>query len=100
MTPYSLTEEAIEDLRLVRDYYDAIRIGLGDEFLDEFEVAMGKVCRNPLAFDPLGRSTYRRIIMERFSYSVIYSTSANEIEVAVVVHTHRRPTVWRKRLKK
>ena len=100
MTPYFLTAEANEDLRLVRDYYDAIRLGLGDEFLNEFEIAMEKVCQNPLAFDPLGRSTYRRFIMERFPYAMIYSTSTDAIEVVVVVHTSRKPTVWQKRLKK
>jgi hypothetical protein len=39
----------------------------------------------------------RRILLDRFPYSVIYRASADEILIIAVAHLRRRPGYWRHR---
>ncbi|MGH8701418.1 MAG: type II toxin-antitoxin system RelE/ParE family toxin, partial [Burkholderiales bacterium] len=41
--------------------------------------------------------TARRILLNRFPYSVVYRTSSDEIIVIAVAHQRRRPGYWRRR---
>jgi plasmid stabilization system protein ParE len=99
MMSYAHTPDSLEDIGNVRDYYNGIRKGLGDEFLNEFDYFMDLVCRNPESFDPVGTLGYRRAILDRFPYAVIYRVDRDVVIVTVVVHTSKAPKAWLRRLK-
>jgi len=47
---------------------------------------------------PAGVRGTRRILLQRFPFSVVYRELPSKIEVLAVAHEHRRPGYWRGRL--
>jgi len=41
---------------------------------------------------------YRRVLMQRFPFSVYYEVANDHIRVVAVAHQHRKPGYWKKRL--
>jgi plasmid stabilization system protein ParE len=88
------------DLQDVYDWYEKEKTGLGQEFLDEFELALRKIDQNPLHasyYDGQCRSTS----LKRFPYSLIYLVNEIKAEVYIIAvsHQHRRPSWFSKRKK-
>jgi plasmid stabilization system protein ParE len=77
-------------------WYEAIREGLGAEFLDEFDAGIQRIAEFPHAWHPLGGST-RQHRLNRFPYGIIYQVREDEIVIFAVAHLHRQPGYWRKR---
>lgn len=78
--------------------YDRQRTGLGDEFLDEVAHSLVLIKEYPLAAPPQGKK-YRRFIMRRFPFSLIYRVDRDTIAIFAVAHHSRRPGYWRNRIK-
>lgn len=83
-------------------WYDDQSIGLGELFLAEYAAALSAVEFDPLQFglletEPAGR--FRRCILRRFPYAVIFEILPNEVLVLAVAHSSRRPGYWRDRAK-
>ncbi|MFO0870349.1 MAG: type II toxin-antitoxin system RelE/ParE family toxin [Pirellulales bacterium] len=81
-------------------WYDDQSIGLGELFLAEYAAALSAIEVDPLRFslletEPTGR--FRRCILRRFPYAVIFEVLFQEILVLAVAHTSRRPGYWRDR---
>ena len=81
-------------------WYDDQSIGLGELFLAEYAAALSAVEVAPLRFglletEPAGR--FRRCILRRFPYAVIFEVLSEEILVLAVAHTSRQPGYWRDR---
>jgi plasmid stabilization system protein ParE len=74
-------------------YYNECSLGLGDEFLDEFESQVIKISQNPYQWIAI-QGTIRRSLMRRFPY-VIYFRIVNEnrLRITVVKHERRHPQV-------
>jgi plasmid stabilization system protein ParE len=89
---YAEFEEAIR-------YYNDERPGLGFEFSDEVEDAIGRIQNYPLAWTPLSKRT-RRSQVHRFPYSVIYEVRADLIVIVAIQHHGRKPLNWRRRLRR
>ena len=94
---YSLHPEAQSDLReaagFYREHADNV---LALSFLGEFERAVDMLLRHP-ALGALWRNGKRRYGMQRFPYSLIYTTAGEEIRILAVAHYSRRPGYWRDR---
>ena len=90
--------EAEQELKDAMHYYDDCRAGLGDEFLACVNDAITAIEREPLRYALYeGRRTrriFRRILVSRFPYIVVYESLPNEIVVAAVAHTSREPAYW------
>lgn len=78
-------------------YYDRQRTGLGAEFFDELDHAVGQ-----LRADPLRRSADEDAVrswrLRRFPFRVYYVVDPGRIRVLAVAHLPRRPGYWRARL--
>jgi hypothetical protein len=70
--------------------------GLGDHFLDDVQSAIDSVREYPEsgASVPYG---FRRVLLRRFPFSVIYAVELSLILVVAVAHQRRAPDYWRGR---
>jgi plasmid stabilization system protein ParE len=91
-------EPAENELDEARDYYNAQRPGLGDEFLVEVLLTLERIQAYPAAWPHLSRQT-RRCRTRRFPYGVVYRATQDEILIVAVAHLHRRPLYWAERIK-
>lgn len=88
MPSYSIriTLEAIEDLEAARDYFDEQRLGLGNEFLDEFEAVVEPLETYPKLYAPV-RGDIRRGVLKRFPYIFVYTIEDDFVSILRVIHT-------------
>lgn len=82
------------------DYYEDARVGLGLEFLVEIEKAVEKLAMSPLRYRPV-RSIFRRCLVNRFPYAIIFSHEirTDHINIVAVMHMSRKPDYWLQRSK-
>lgn len=87
---------AILDLDEISDWYDAQKENLGYEFLKEFEKLIALIQVFPKMF-PILKKEFRKALMSRFPYVVIYKVYNDEIFIAAVMHCKRNPDFWKER---
>ena len=78
-------------------FYETARSGFGDIFLDDVQRAIDLIRERP----EIGASIaygFRRALMQRFPFSIIYWIEGGEVIVAAVAHQRRRPHYWIKRI--
>ncbi len=78
------------------DWYEKQANGLGEDFLNELEYGYHAIVE---FFDtwPKFSSGFRRFILSRFPYSVIYRKNNDSIYIIAVMHNSRKPEYWLKR---
>ena len=79
-------------------WYEGQAIGLGYEFLDEFDQSIRFIVSFPELFEQVEKGV-RRCILNRFPYGIIYGVDGEEIVIIAVVHLRRAPRYWIKRNK-
>lgn len=94
---FIISPEAEEDLADARRWYQERRAGLGDEFLEQVEVAFEHVRRMPLVPTPKYRDV-RRVLLKRFPYAIFYLVDDDRITIVAVYHTSRDPRGWQSRV--
>jgi plasmid stabilization system protein ParE len=78
-------------------FYCSERVELANQFLSEVELAVSKIAVAPYQFEEF-HPGMRRIILDRFPYSICYRMlDAQQIEVVVVKHHRRRPSYGMRR---
>lgn len=88
--------EAVEEMGNAAAYYEAQRQGLGNEFLDEIEQGLHRNRRFP-QFWSVYEGEYRRYLLKRFPYGLIYRIDQNRGFIIAVAYLHRKPDYWKKR---
>ena len=78
------------------DYYEEEVEGLGKTFLDKVYSAIEDVKRNPLMYRII-QGDYRRHLLARFPFAVIYRIENHKIYVLAVMHLKRSPHYWKAR---
>ena len=89
---------AKEELDGAIAYYDGKREGLGDEFYDEVQNAIERIKALPNAWSIVAKNSRLRKT-HRFLYGLVYQVRSRVVYVIAVMHLHRRPGYWKKRLK-
>ena len=89
--------EAEADIAKARDWYDEQRAGLGAEFVWAVDVALVKIRRNPLQFQ-IVRGRYRRAVLNRFPYTLLYNVTDEAVRVVACVHGKRHRSIWLERM--
>ena len=77
-------------------YYERQREDLGDEFIEDFLLAMTEIEEAPGRWPEIDPGI-RRFLMSRFPYRVIYRLANDLVEVIAVSHSARHPDHWRDR---
>jgi hypothetical protein len=77
-------------------WYESKSIGLGEDFLDELDSAFNLILELPDTW-PVLSNDFRRYLLKRFPYGIIYKINENRIFIVAVMHLSREPYYWRKR---
>ena len=82
--------------------YETERLGLGAEYLQELDVALSLIEAHPLHHPRYEAVTstryYRRVVLKRFPYVVIYEIRPDENLIVAIAHASRQPGYWLNRL--
>jgi cytochrome P450 len=91
-----LPEARMEMFEAAR-HYEQRRANLGMRFLSAIERAIVDIEEHPTRWPIIGRHIRRRLL-GYFPYGVLYRIGRGEIVVIAIMHLHRRPRYWTKRL--
>ena len=84
---------AERELKDAIEFYEAVREGLGAEFLAEIEAAVSFIEAHPLAWTALSSRT-RRCRISRFPYGLFYQVRSDEILIVSVMDLRRDAKRW------
>ena len=85
-----------EDIQSSYYWYQEQAQGLGDDFLAELEISYEIISELPNTW-PTFQKSFRRYLLSRFPYSVIYRKSGKKIFVVAIMHNRRKPGYWHER---
>ncbi len=68
----SYKAEAITDLKEIDKWYKSISLQLNTYFQKALENAEINLCKNPFAYSTLNYGSFRRILLVRFPYKIVY----------------------------
>jgi plasmid stabilization system protein ParE len=92
-----LEREAEQEMLESAAYYEAQQAGLGAAFLDAVDEAADQIGRQPRLWGYYSRPV-RSIRLKRFPYRLLYVVQPERVYVVAVMHLHRQPGYWRRRL--
>jgi toxin ParE1/3/4 len=94
--PVILSPEAEQDVQAASAWYDAQRIGLGQDFLDRLNDALTRIGAMAELYAPAWRDI-RPCPLKRFPFVVYYRVLADHVPVIAVFHGSRDPSAWQSR---
>lgn len=97
MKPVNIQRAARKDLEEAAAWYDQKLPGLGDELLSELLAAAERIARNPQLY-ARAEGDARRTLLHRFPYHAVFVEEAESIEIIALIHAHRNPEVWKRRI--
>lgn len=72
---------------------------LGTELRVEIEATVDRIIESPLSFPTVFRSNVRRILTDRFPYSIFFRViDEKTIVIISVFHNRRNPIIWQGRI--
>ena len=92
-----LRPEARAELNDAAIYYERLREDLGDEFIEDFLLAITEIEEAPARWPEI-RPGIRRFLLSRFPYKLVYRILTETIDVIALAHQSRREGYWLDRL--
>ncbi len=93
--PLILHPEAGQEIERIRSRYDEISPALGNDFALAVTEAIDLVCQHPRLYADIGDG-FRRALIRRFPYQVLYWSGSTGIAVLAVYHSHANPETVRR----
>ena len=78
--------------------YETRALGLGTDFIRQVEHTPSEIVANPDAGTLFAGSKIRRRLLRRFPFGLVNQRDTENILVIAVMHLHRRPGYWKRRL--
>lgn len=94
---FSFHPEAEVEFNEAIDYYEDKEQGLGYDFAIEVYATIQRIIAFPKAWQVL-KGEVRRALVKRFPYGILYAIEDNEIKIIAVMHLHRKPEYWGRRV--
>ena len=94
---YSFHPAAETEFVKAVEYYEEREEGLGHDFAVEVYATIERILAHPQAW-PVIEEDIRRSLVRRFPYGILYSEDEDEIFVVAVMHLHREPDYWKRRI--
>ena len=85
------------EIKASYNWYQKQAEGLGEDFINELELAYQAIIEFPETWLPFQKS-FRRFLLSKFPFSVIYRQRDNIIYVVAVMHNSRKPEYWLNRI--
>lgn len=79
------------------DWYQRQADGLGEDYLSELESSYQAIHELPNTW-PKFEKEFRRFLLSKFPFSVIYRANEKTIFIIAVMHNSRKPDYWKERL--
>ena len=92
----SFHPRARDEVEEVQAWYEDRSLLAAAGFLHELSVAVRRIGAAPRRYQVAEHGT-RRILLERFPFSIHYRVNEDEIVVVAVAHQKRRPEYWSSR---
>jgi toxin ParE1/3/4 len=89
--------EAKQEIKEAAAYSEECQEGLGQRFLSAVELTVEKVSNNPFLYRKF-HGRFRRCLVNKFPYGIIYTIGENDVFIAAVMHLKRKPGYWIKRV--
>jgi plasmid stabilization system protein ParE len=86
----AFTSRAADDVEEAYKWYESQEVGLGAEFESSLAAVLRLVREMPEA-GPIVHRGVRRLLLERFPYSLYYRLTDSTIEVRACLHQRRNP---------
>lgn len=96
--PLTFHPDTSEEVSAAYHWYEEQAKGLGDDWITELEIAYQAIIQMPETWPPFQKG-FRRFLLTRFPFSVIYRVHRQRIYVVAVMHNSRRPGYWLERLR-
>ena len=77
-------------------FYDEQLPGLGVDYLDDIQRSIDRVRAHPEIGQTI-QGNFRRSLVSRFPYSIIYTVETDHILIIAVAHDRRKPFYWKER---
>ena len=97
MSSYRFLSPAEDEMTEAALFYESRSDELGNNFLDDVQRAIDRVCEYPYPGEPVV-STFRRTLLHRFPFSLICAVERESIVIIAVAHHGRAPGYWRSRV--
>ncbi len=88
--------DVANEVKASYEWYQNQTDGLGDDFLHELESAYQMIVEFPATW-PIYNNHYRRFLLGKFPFSLIYREDKNIIYVVAIMHNSRKPGYWKNR---
>ncbi len=85
--------EARSEFLFSIQYYEECRKGLGRKFRHAVETAVQHIVESPFRFRVV-KPPFRRYLMHKFPYAIIFTIEPDHIRIIAVAHTKRVPGYW------
>ena len=92
-----LLPRAEAELADAMDWYEERREGLGGELLELARASFERILEAPHQLPSwVDDRQYRRLVLERFPYSIIFTYDEAEVRIVAFAHGRRKPGYWRR----
>jgi len=88
-----IDEAAQHEMQEAALFYENCREGLGLEFLNAVDFGLNQVRLHPNTWRKL-KGRFRRYLLNRFPYALIYTIEDDTVYVAAIMHLKRKPGYW------
>jgi plasmid stabilization system protein ParE len=92
----SFHPEAFREVEEAQSWYENRSYLAAAGFLHELSIALRRVADAPHRY-PVALHGTRRILMERFPFSVVFRSTDDQVVVVAIAHQKRRPGYWTSR---
>jgi len=96
MNSVQFDPDAREEFLEAVQYYESCQKGLGRRFHFIVQSSIKKISENPFMFRVL-KVPFRRFLLSKFPYMIIYSIEPDHIRIMAIAHCKRKPEYWNKR---
>ena len=97
MKPLSYHPAAQPEIDSAHDRYRTQSPQAGDRFFEELIPALDFIGDHPNMCPPYLHGT-RRLILNRYPFSVVFRERLHDIQIIAIAHAKRRPGYWARRL--
>ncbi len=89
--------DALAEYEEAARHYAARRAGLEQRFIGAVEHAIHLILDTPKTWG-IFEEDIRRCLTRIFPYAILYTVEPDHVLIVAVMHSHREPGYWRKRL--
>ncbi len=90
--------EAYDEMFESARFFEEKSAGLGSDLIDAIQNSLSRINKFPES-GTVEQGNIRKCLVRGFPFTVLYEIHQDQIFIAAVMHQHRRPGYWKKRLR-